>query len=597
MDPNKTNQNPSPQNQPYNHTIDPNNPIDPHGVGLQSPIITPNQFDGLKPVPKPAEPVAKPTSPKKELTPEQMTKRFMILSIVLGLLAIVGIGLGIYGLIDASNTRDDLNTATKNLNNMTAIVNKIGEDTGKTIRTVADVPDYVALPGYLYLPEWNIKIKLDSRLSDLSFTLDEKYRPEICFAGHESNLSYFPAFADIDKNPTGMGCLVRVKTSEGERDENGLSFGTVVYTYGEYSYFYRRDANFVFSDNDTERGLEATAVELIKNMLTIPGNVEHYEYGGIMCTAVRFINDKGEMYFGRNLDWSTSYGEKVVITPKNYQYHSAFLGEMSPKAAIIGMAVIEENTPLYFDCANEAGLAIASLNFPGYAEYEKDAVPGKINVAVYEFPLWIAMNFTTVAEVKTALKNVAIVAKPIDEKYPVSLLHWMIGDKNQSIVVEYTSEGLQVFDNDVDVLTNQPGYNWHRENLRNYMNLSSAQPEKVEWGKAEVSAFGSGSMMHGLPGDYYPSSRFVRAAYLNTHYPVKSTEDENVSRLFHTLASVAMIDGAAAMANGDFEKTIYTGGFSTATNSYYYSTYEDPAIKQAKLSDYDTYSKILLVVL
>lgn len=307
-----------------------------------------------------------------------------------------------------------------------------------------------------------------------------------------------------------------------------------------------------------------------------------------MCTAVRFNDDKGNMYLGRNLDWSTGYGEKVVITPKGYNYHSAFLGDMTPKNAIIGMAIIEENVPLYFDCANEAGLAIAGLNFPGYAQYEKDAVPGKTNVAVYEFPLWVVANFTTVDEVREALKNTAIVAKPINEKYPVSLLHWIIGDKTQSIVVEYTANGLQIFENDVDVLTNQPGYGWHKENLRNYLNLTSPQPESIKWGKAEMTAFGSGSLMRGLPGDYYSPSRFVRVAYLNTHYPVKSTEEENVARLFHTLTGVAMIDGAAAMLTGDFEKTIYTGGFSAATNSYYYSTYEDPAIKQAKLSDYDT---------
>lgn len=306
-----------------------------------------------------------------------------------------------------------------------------------------------------------------------------------------------------------------------------------------------------------------------------------------MCTGVRFSDDKGNMYFGRNLDWSVGYGEKIVVTPKGYTYNSAFLGSSNPKSAIIGMAIIQENVPLYFDCANENGLAIAGLNFPGYAQYEPNAVDGKTNVAAYEFPLWVAMNFSTVDEVENALKNVAIVAKPINDKFPVSLLHWIIGDKDRSIVVEYTPAGMQIFHNDVDVLTNQPGYGWHKENLRNYMNLTSSQPEKVTWGKAEMTAFGSGSLMRGLPGDYYSPSRFVRVAYLNTHYPVKSTEEENVSRLFHTLTGVAMIDGAAAMASGDFEKTVYTGGYSTATKTYYYNTYEDPAIKKASLSDFD----------
>lgn len=306
-----------------------------------------------------------------------------------------------------------------------------------------------------------------------------------------------------------------------------------------------------------------------------------------MCTGIRFNDDKGNMFFGRNLDWSVGYGQKIVVTPKGYHYKAAFLGELVPKYALIGMGIIQENVPLYFDCGNEAGLAIAGLNFPGYAEYEKDAIEGKTNISAYEFPLWIAMNFSTVDEVEDALKDVAIIAKPINDKYPVSMLHWIIGDKTRSIVVEYTAEGMQIFHNDVDVLTNQPGYAWHKENLRNYMNLTSPQPEKVTWGKAEMTAFGSGSLMRGLPGDYYSPSRFVRVAYLNTHYPAKSTEEENVSRLFHTLTGVAMIDGAAAMSSGDFEKTVYTGGFSAATNTYYWNTYEDPAIQQASLSDFD----------
>lgn len=316
-----------------------------------------------------------------------------------------------------------------------------------------------------------------------------------------------------------------------------------------------------------------------------------------MCTGVRFIDNNGGMYFGRNLDWSVPYGQKVVITPRGYKYNSAFLGEMGMRGgAIIGMAIVAENTPLYFDCANESGLAIAGLNFPGYAKYAEAAVDGKTNVAAYEFPLWVVANFTTVEEVEKALKDTVIVAKPINEQYPVSELHWIIGDKERSIVVEYTANGMEIFHNDVDILTNQPGYGWHQENLRNYMNLFAQMPKEVKWGKAKMTAFGSGSLMRGLPGDYYSPSRFVRVAYLNTHYPVKSTEEENVSRLFHTLTGVAMIDGAAQMADGACEKTIYTGGYSTTTKTYYYNTYEDPAIQKVAMGDYNLDSADLVQV-
>lgn len=316
-----------------------------------------------------------------------------------------------------------------------------------------------------------------------------------------------------------------------------------------------------------------------------------------MCTAVRFDDNQGNMYFGRNLDWTEGYGQKVVITPSGYKYNSAFLGEMTPHhGAIIGMAIIEENVPLYFDCANEDGLAVAGLNFPGYADYAKDPVDDVMNVAAYEFPLWVCLNYASVDEVEEALKNTVIVAKLINDKFPVSELHYIIGDKNRSIVVEYTKNGMEVFKNDVDILTNQPGYAWHQENLRNYMNLEPKKPHEVKWGEAEMVPFGSGSMMRGLPGDYYSPSRFVRVAYLNTHYPVKNTEDENVSRLFHTLTGVAMIDGAAAMDENSFEKTIYTGGYSTASRTYYYNTYDNPAIMHVSMDDYDFDSSELMEI-
>ena len=315
-----------------------------------------------------------------------------------------------------------------------------------------------------------------------------------------------------------------------------------------------------------------------------------------MCTGIRFVDSEGNMYFGRNLDWSCSYGESVVITPTGYAPTSPFGAVREVRHAVFGMAIVEDNVPLYFDCANDAGLAVAGLNFPGYARYESAPLEGKTNVAAYEFPFWVTASFQSVDEVEAALANAAIVDRPINEKYPSSLLHWIIGDAERSIVVEYTDAGMQVFHDDFDVLTNQPGFAWHAENLRNYLNVTPDVPEPVAWGTGRLSPYGSGGGMRGLPGDYYSPSRFARVAYLNAHYPQKATEEENVSRLFHTLTGVAMIDGAARMTSGEFEITVYTGGVSCRTNTYYFSTYDDPAIRSVALADFDTHSSQLIVV-
>lgn len=43
-----------------------------------------------------------------------------------------------------------------------------------------------------------------------------------------------------------------------------------------------------------------------------------------MCTGIRFTSTDGAMYLGRNLDWSTPFGEHIVITPKGYPLAKAF---------------------------------------------------------------------------------------------------------------------------------------------------------------------------------------------------------------------------------------------------------------------------------
>lgn len=305
----------------------------------------------------------------------------------------------------------------------------------------------------------------------------------------------------------------------------------------------------------------------------------------LMCTGMRFVDTDGRMFFGRNLDWTFDYGERVLVIPRGFEPASPFGATTRCKHALIGMGIVEEGQPLLFDAGNDAGLAVAGLNFPGYAAYEPAPVEGKANVAAWEFPLWVAANFATVDEVAEALADAVVVDEPIAPKWPSSLLHWIVGDANRSIVVEYTSAGMQVFDNPVDVLANQPGYGWHAENLRNYLNVSSDFEAAGSFG-APLAPFGAGASQRGLPGDYSSPSRFVRAAYVNANYPAKEGEPANVSRLFHSLSQVAMVEGGAMAHDGRSEKTLYTSCFSASTGGYYFNTYDDVTILSYHLGDY-----------
>lgn len=304
-----------------------------------------------------------------------------------------------------------------------------------------------------------------------------------------------------------------------------------------------------------------------------------------MCTSVRFTDAQGNMYLGRNLDWSFGYGERPRIWPAGATVPYTYLDDAPAAHSVIGMCIDYQGYPMFFDCGNDAGLAVAGLNFPGYAHFPAEPKEGALNVCAYEFPFWVAANFSSVDEVEGALANTAIIGKSAGEGLGVSYLHWIVGDGERSIVVEQMEDGLHVHQDPVDVLANQPTFDWHMENLRTYITAGNGFPQTATWGRAELKPFGAGAGMRGIPGDCYSPSRFVKAAYLNANYPVKDTEADNVARMFHTLGNVCMVEGAAAMADGRFEKTIYTGCFSAKTGRYYFNTYDDATIHYVDLAD------------
>ena len=306
-----------------------------------------------------------------------------------------------------------------------------------------------------------------------------------------------------------------------------------------------------------------------------------------MCTSIRFNGADGSMYFGRNLDWVCGYGESIDFSPRHLPYRSVLGAPQRAEGfAVVGVGVCAQGRPLYFDCANERGLAVAGLNFPGYADFPHEPVDGVDSVATFELPYWICRNFETVDELAAALEHTDIVSLVVPGK-PESFLHWMVADASRSIVIERTATGLHVYDNTVDTLANQPEFGWHLENLRNYMTSAPEFAAPVSWGRQELAAWGAGVSMRGIPGDACSPSRFVRAAYTNAHYPVKDNERENVSRLFHTLGGVQMVEGTAAVSDGRLEKTLFTSGYSSSTNTYYVNSYDDFAIRAFPMSDFD----------
>ena len=294
-----------------------------------------------------------------------------------------------------------------------------------------------------------------------------------------------------------------------------------------------------------------------------------------MCTAATYRTK--DHYFGRTLDYEVSYGEEVVVTPRNFPFHFRHMGDLSSHYAIIGMATVAGEYPLYYDATNEKGLSMAGLNFPGNADY-KPLAEDKDNVATFELIPWLLGQCATVEEAKVYLARMNLANTPFSPQFPVSPLHWIIADRDCAITVESVREGIRIYDNPVGVLTNNPPFDYQMTNLTNYMSLSTEPPENHFSDQLDLTPYSRGMGMLGMPGDLSSASRFVRVAFTKLHSVSGTSESESISQFFHILGSVAQQRGCVHMGEGKYEITIYTSCCNTDRGIYYYTTYENSQI-------------------
>lgn len=294
-----------------------------------------------------------------------------------------------------------------------------------------------------------------------------------------------------------------------------------------------------------------------------------------MCTAATYRTK--DHYFGRNLDLEYSYKETVTVVPRNFPFRFRRMGELNHHYAIIGMAYIADGYPLFYDATNEKGLSIAGLNFPGNADYKPEAV-GKDNVSPFELIPWLLGQCASLTEARMLLERINLVKINFTEQLPLSPLHWMISDREGSIVLEAVKDGLKIYDNSVGVLTNNPTFDMQLFNLNNYMYLTAEQPQNAFSDRLDLSHYSRGMGAMGLPGDLSSMSRFVKAAFTRMNSRSGDTESESVSQFFHILGSVAQQRGLVHMGGGNYEITLYSSCCNTDRGIYYYTTYENSQI-------------------
>ena len=294
-----------------------------------------------------------------------------------------------------------------------------------------------------------------------------------------------------------------------------------------------------------------------------------------MCTAVTYQTK--DFYFGRTLDHTISYAEEVTITPQNFPLVFRHQPTLEHHYAMIGMAHVIEDYPLYFDAVNERGLAAAGLNFVDYACYHSPTDAGD-NVTHFELIPWLLARCASVEEVRQAVSRLNITDDRFNGDLAPAHLHWMVADSREAVVLESVREGLRIYHNPVGVLTNNPPFDHQLFRLNDFRGLSPRTPENRFSPELELQDYSYGMGGMGMPGDLSSQSRFVRAAFTRLHSRSGASEAESVNQFFHILGTVEQVRGVCQMDDGTSEITLYTSCCSLQKGIYYYTTYNNHQI-------------------
>jgi choloylglycine hydrolase len=313
---------------------------------------------------------------------------------------------------------------------------------------------------------------------------------------------------------------------------------------------------------------------------------------GFACTAFALKAKDGAAIYGRTMEFGYPTDSNVVVIPAG----TAMSGTLpdggkgityNTKYAMLGANAVGVN--VIIDGMNDQGLAIGLLYFPEFAEYA-NVTPENASraMAPHEFGNWVLGNFATVDEVKAGLKGAVIVPTPAPVLNAPQPLHFIVVDRSgKALVIEPVGGELKAYDNPLGVMTNAPGFEWHLLNLRNYVNLTVTGVPPVDLGSTKLTQLGQGAGMHGLPGDFTPPSRFVRAVAFSQAQQPSATAQEAVLSAFHILNQFdipyGVVHGTIGSASA-LERTQWTTVADTKNLRWYFKTYGDQSIHMIDLN-------------
>jgi choloylglycine hydrolase len=313
------------------------------------------------------------------------------------------------------------------------------------------------------------------------------------------------------------------------------------------------------------------------------------------CTGISLKSADGAAIRGRTLEFGFPMQSKVIVIPAGKEFAGTLPDGgkglvYKSKYAIVGANAL--GLPVLLDGINDQGLSVGLFYFPNYAKYT-DVTPENASHALagYEFGIWALANFATVDEVREAVKDIVLVPTPApglgSAQGAVPGAHFFLQDRSgKSIAIEPVDGTLKVHDAPLGVMTNAPTYDWQTTNLANYINLSVKDIESAKMGPVTLNAFGAGAGLVGLPGDFTPPSRFVRAAIFSQAAVPNATAEDAVLAAFHILNQFDIPKGSLLNSAGGEtlnEITEWTSVADLKNLRWYFRTFTDQSIHMVDL--------------
>jgi choloylglycine hydrolase len=276
-----------------------------------------------------------------------------------------------------------------------------------------------------------------------------------------------------------------------------------------------------------------------------------------MCTSFLLKSIDGGSVYGRSMEFGMPLRSQMMVSPRGYAYQGIGVDgkagtglNWTSKYAVAGMNVL--GLPVYVDGMNEKGLVGGLLNAPFTAQYQDvTQADSEKSINSSQMLLFALTNFATVDEVKAGFEKIFVNCSTVMEyNNQTPAVHVPLHDANgNSIVIEYIKGKLTITDNPTHVCTNDPVLGEHFNNIGRYTNLTNIEQKPLVINGTTYQSPSSGNGMHGLPGDYLSTSRFIRALFLSKSVPASYNTEKMVNAAWHIIGSFDITPGAITLTS------------------------------------------------